>query len=361
MAGLSEEMYRWIEQIYPLCRSITGPGVKETLAALQEQVPLSIERVPSGSQVFDWTVPREWTVRDAYVKDPSGRRVIDFHASNLHVVSYNRPVHKQVSLAELKTHVFTLPEHPDRIPYRTSYYADSWGSCAAHNVLSRLPDDVSEVPIDAALEDGYLAYGEYLHPGESPDEVLLSTHICHPSLCNDILSGIVLTAMLARLISQVQTRYSYRFLFIPGTIGSITWLSRNPQQAERIKDVIVVTCAGDAGPFRYKRTRRGHAECDRTVEHVLRHSGIEFHVSDFSPYGYDESQYCSPGFNLAVGSLTRSLHGQYPQYHTSADDLCLVAGNNLEQSLAMYLEVFSALEVNQACLNTSPFCEPQLG
>ena len=361
LAGLGEEMYRGIERLYPLCRSITGPGVEETLAAIQEQVPLSVERISSGTQVFDWTVPREWTIRDAYVKDPTGRRVIDFQESNLHVVSYSRPVHKQMSLAELKAHVITLPEHPDWIPYRTSYYAESWGFCAAHRVVSAFPEGMYEVCIDATLEDGSLIYGEYLHPGESPDEVLLSTHICHPSLCNDNLSGIVLTAMLARLISQVHTRYSYRFLFIPGTIGSITWLSRNQQQAERIKHGLVVTCVGDAGRFRYKRSRRGDGEIDRIVHHVLKHSNKEFYVSDFSPYGYDERQYCSPGFNLAVGSLTRSSHGQYPQYHTSADDLRLVSGKNLEESLEIYLSVISALESNGVYWNTSPFCEPQLG
>ena len=361
LAGLGEEMYRWIERLYPLCRSITGPGVEETLAVIQEQVPLRIERVTSGAQAFDWTVPREWRIRDAYVKDSSGRRVIDFRASNLHVVSYSRPVHKQVSLAELKAHIFTIPEQPDWIPYRTSYYTESWGFCAAHSVVNALPDGMYEVCVDASLEDGHLVYGEYLHPGDREDEVLLSTHICHPSLCNDNLSGIVLTAMLARLISQLKTRYSYRFLFIPGTIGSITWLSRNQQRAQQIKHGLVVTCVGDAGPFRYKRSRQGNAEIDRIVEHVLNHSGNAFEVADFSPYGYDERQYCSPGFNLAVGSLTRSSHGQYLQYHTSADDLNFVAPTYLAQSLDIFLRVVGGLEVNRSYMNQYPFGEPQLG
>lgn len=360
-AGLGDEMYGLIQQLYPICRSITGPGTEATLTALQEQIPLSIERLPSGTQAFDWTIPREWNIRDAYVKDPSGRRVIDFKASNLHVVSYSRPVHKEVPLAELKAHVTTLPEHPDWIPYRTSYYSETWGFCAAHNVVNGLLDGMYEVCIDSSLEDGHLPYGEYLHPGASEEEVLFSTHICHPSLCNDNLSGIALTAMLARLLSQVETRYSYRFLFIPGTIGSIAWLSRNQHRAQLIKHGLVVTCVGDGGPFRYKRSRRGNAEIDRIVEHVLLHSGEEFSVDNFSPYGYDERQYCSPGFDLAVGSLTRSSHDQYPQYHTSADDLSLVSANNLVQSLALYLRVIAGLEVNESYVNTSPFCEPQLG
>ena len=361
LAGLGEEMYRWAERLYPLCRSITGAGVEDTLAVLREQVPLHIERVPSGTKVFDWKVPREWNIRDAYVKDPTGRRVIDFHANNLHVVSYSRPVHKQVSLAELKAHTFTIPEQPDWIPYRTSYYAENWGFCAAHNVVNALPDGMYEVCVDASLQDGHLAYGEYLHHGYSEEEVLFSTHTCHPSLCNDNLSGIALNAMLASLISQVQTRYSYRFLFIPGTIGSITWLSRNQQRAQSIKHGLVVTCVGDGGPFRYKRSRRGDAEIDRAVEYVLRHTGGAYQISDFSPYGYDERQYCSPGFNLAVGSLTRSSHRQYPQYHTSADDLGFVGPNWLEESLSVYLKVISVLETNQFYVNKFPFCEPQLG
>lgn len=354
-------MYSLIERLYPLCRSITGPGTEATLAALQETIPLTIERVPTGTQVFDWIIPRVWKIRDAYLKDPSGRRVIDFHESNLHVMGYSRPVHAQLSLDELKQHLFTLPEHPDWIPFRTSYYTDNWGLCAAHGVVSALPEGTYEVCVDAILEDGHLVYGEYHHPGANKEEVLFSTHICHPSLCNDNLSGIALTLMLAKLISKVKTRYSYRFLFIPGTIGSIAWLSRMGERAGVVKHGLVVTCVGDTGPFRYKRSRRGNAEIDRVVEHVLAHSGKDHHVCDFSPYGYDERQYCSPGLNLAVGSLTRSSHGEYPEYHTSADDLNLVSAQNLQESLEIYLRVIAALETNCVYLNSSPFCEPQLG
>lgn len=361
LSGRGREMYSLIERLYPLCRSITGPGTEATLAALQEAVPLTIERVPTGTQVFDWIVPRVWTIRDAYVKDPSGRRVIDFQESNLHVVGYSRPVHAHLSLDELKQRLFTLPEHPDWIPYRTSYYTDNWGLCAARSVVSALPEGTYEVCVDAILDDGHLVYGEYLHPGANKEEVLFSTHICHPSLCNDNLSGIALTLELAKLISKVKTHYSYRFLFIPGTIGSIAWLSRMGERARVVKHGLVVTCVGDSGPFRYKRSRRGNAEIDRVVEHILAHSGKKHHVYDFSPYGYDERQYCSPGLNLAVGSLTRSSHGQYPQYHTSADDLNLVSAESLQESLATYLRVIAALETNRVYVNTSPFCEPQLG
>ena len=337
--GVGEEMYRLVQRLFPICRSITGKGVEETLEILSEYAALDIKRVASGTAVFDWTVPPEWNIRDAYVKDPSGRKIIDFQESNLHVISYSQAVHKMISLSELKEHVVTLPEHPDWVPYRTSYYTERWGFCASHNLMSSLAEGTYEVCIDATLADGYLCYGECTSEGETEEEVLFSTHICHPSLCNDNLSGIVVTMMLARLISKIPTRYSYRFLFIPGTIGSISWLSQNRTSADKIKHGLVVTCVGDSGPFRYKRSRRGDAEIDRVVLQVLRHRAEEYHVSDFSPYGYDERQYCSPGFNLSVGSLTRSSHGQYPEYHTSADNLSLISTSNLVKSLELYLHV----------------------
>ena len=358
---LGGEMYQLIERLYPICRSITGQGVEDTLGILSERMALDVTRIASGSRAFDWTVPYEWNIRDAYVSDSSGKRVIDFKSSNLHVVSYSRPVHARVDLGELKKHVFSLPAHPDWIPYRTSYYSDSWGFCAQHNVVQKLAEGIYEVRVDSSLTEGHLAYGELLLEGETKDEVLFSTHICHPSLCNDNLSGIALLTALAKVLGGVRTRYSYRFLFVPGTIGSICWLSRNEDCAKRVRHGLVATCVGDVGPFRYKRSRRGDAEIDRVVVHALEHWGGEHHVSAFSPYGYDERQYCSPGFNLAVGSLTRSSHGQYPEYHTSADDLAFVESRSLGESLKLYLRVIACLEGNRRFINTNPCCEPQLG
>ncbi len=358
---LGETMYAMIRELYPICRSITGKGAEETLDRLQASLEIQIRRVPTGTPVFDWTVPKEWNIRDAYVRDSSGRKIIDFQKSNLHVVSYSQPVNKQVPLQELLQHVITLPSHPDWIPYRTSYYTENWGLCAAHNQVRDLPQGTYDVFIDATFSDGHLVYGEYCKPGDLDDEILISTHICHPSLCNDNLSGIALTAMLAKLVSKFPTRYTYRFLFIPGTIGSITWLSQNREHVHRVKHGLVATCVGDAGPFRYKRSRQGNAVIDRAVLHVLKHCSQNFHESEFSPYGYDERQYCSPGFNLAVGSLTRSSHGQYPQYHTSADDLELVAPINLAQSLEVYARVIHCLEANCTYVSLNPYCEPQLG
>jgi aminopeptidase-like protein len=358
---LGKEMYGLVEDLYPICRSITGNGFRATLARLQNLIPLTTHEVPSGTQVFDWTIPNEWNIRDAYVKDAGGRKVIDFHESNLHVVNYSLPVRQRMPLAELKSHLHTLPEHPAWIPYRTSYYKPTWGFCLDHQHCLALPEGEYEVCIDSTLAPGHLTYGEHYLAGETPDEILISCHACHPSLCNDNLSGIALVTFLAAHLAQAPRRYSYRFLFLPGTIGAITWLCLNEEQVSRIKHGLVVACVGDGGPFTYKRSRRGDAEIDRAVAHVLRHTGREFTLLDFSPYGYDERQFCSPGFNLPVGSLTRTPHGRYPEYHTSADNLELVQPAHLADSFVQYLAVLQLLEQNRTYLNRNPKCEPQLG
>jgi aminopeptidase-like protein len=359
--AIGQEMYQFISQLYPMCRSITGAGIRETLHRVGELIPLAIHEVPTGTAVFDWTVPREWNIRDAYVKNARGERVIDFRRSNLHVVNYSVPVRQTMPLAELKPHLFTLPDRPDWIPYRTSYYQESWGFCLSHNQLLALSDGEYEVCIESSLEPGHLTYGECYLPGSSPDEVLISCHACHPSLCNDNLSGVALATFLARALDRLDRRYSYRLLFIPGTIGSITWLSRNEQQVGRIKHGLVLTCVGDSGGFTYKRTRRGDAEIDRAVAQALKQSGRPHTMIDFYPYGYDERQYCSPGFNLPVGCLMRTQHGRFPEYHTSADNLDLVRPECLADSLATCLETFAILEQNTRYQNQNPKCEPQLG
>lgn len=348
-----------IAAAYPICRSITGDGVRRTLAMIRERIPLEIREVPTGTRVFDWTVPKEWNIRDAWIKDPSGRKVVDFQDCNLHVLNYSVPVHERLPFAELKKHLFTLPDKPDLIPYRTSYYKEAWGFCLRHRTLEELPDGEYEILIDSTLADGSLTYGECLLPGDSEREVLLSTHVCHPSLCNDNLSGIAVMTELAReLQARPRRRYSYRFLFIPGTIGSITWLALNEV---RIDHGLVAANLGDPGKFHYKKSRRGNAEIDRAVLSVLRSSGEPFGVEEFVPFGYDERQYCSPGFNLAVGSLTRTPYGRYPEYHTSADNLDFVKPGALEGSLRTYLAVMDVLEGNRRYRNLNPMCEPQLG
>lgn len=358
---IGQKMYQLMTRLYPICRSITGDGFRASVGLLQQHIPLEIHEVPSGTPVFDWTVPKEWNIRDAYVKNARGEKVIDFQQSNLHVVNYSIPIHQKMSLVELRDHLFSIPDQPEWIPYRTSYYKENWGFCLSHRQLQSLEEGEYEVYIDASLEAGHLTYGEYYLPGQTGDEVLISCHSCHPSLCNDNLSGMALATFLAKSLGQLSLRYSYRFLFIPGTIGAITWLCLNETQVNRIKHGLVVACVGDPGKSTYKRSRQGEAEIDRAVKHVLKHSGQDYEIVDFSPYGYDERQYCSPGFNLPVGSLTRTPHGRYAEYHTSADNLDLVQPAYLADSLSKYLAVVNILENNQKYLNTNPKCEPQLG
>ena len=358
---VSQEMYQLISELYPICRSITGNGFRETLHWIKKHIELTQHEVPTGTQVFDWTVPKEWNIKDAYVKNSKGERIIDFKKSNLHVVNYSVPVKQKIHLEELKKHLFTLSDRPDWIPYRTSYYKESWGFCLSHKQFLELQDEEYEVCIDSSLEDGHLTYGEYYLKGEKPDEVLISCHACHPSLCNDNLSGIAIATFLAKYLSQINLSYSYRFIFIPGTIGSITWLSLNENQVHKIKHGLVLTCLGDPGKSTYKKSRRGDAEIDKAVTHVLKHSGKDSEIIDFFPYGYDERQFCSPGFNLPVGCFMRTPHNCYPEYHTSADNLELVQPQYLADSFSKCFSVLHILENNKKYLNQNPKCEPQLG
>lgn len=365
IAQCGQAMHKLMTQLYPICRSITGDGVRQSLHILQDHIPLTIHEVPTGTAVFDWTVPKEWNIRDAYVKNSRGAKVIDFQQSSLHVLNYSVPIARRMDLAELKQHLFSLPDQPQSIPYRTAYYRESWGFCLPHATLLSLEEGEYEVSIDATLTEGHLTYGELILPGESEETVLISCHCCHPSLCNDNLSGMVLSTFLAKVLMAQQAvrpqRYTYRFLFIPGTIGSITWLAQHEEAAAKITHGLVVACVGDEGAFHYKRSRQGNAEIDRAVVHYLTHSGQTHEIMDFSPYGYDERQYCSPGFNLPVGSLTRTPHGRFPQYHTSEDNLAFVTAAAMSGSLTTYLGVLDLLEQNRIYRNLSPKGEPQLG
>jgi len=350
-----------IRELFPLCRSITGDGVRETLRIVGKHIPLDVVEVPTGTEVFDWAVPREWNVRDAAIIARDGRRVVDFRTSNLHLMSYSVPVSARLSLDELRSHLHTLPDRPDWVPYRTSYYSERWGFCLSQRQLDKMADETYEVFIDSTLEDGALTYGECVLPGEEPEEVLLSCHICHPSLANDNLSGIAVLTALARSLLQRDRRFTYRLLFIPGTIGSLTWLSRNEQMLDRIVHGLTVAGVGDRGHFTYKRSRRGDARIDRTMMTVLRDRGEPYDVEDFSPYGYDERQFCSPGFNLPVGCLMRSPHNTYPEYHTSADNLDFVSDDALVDTFDVLETVMAALEADGRYVNLSPKGEPQLG
>ncbi|MEY2539359.1 MAG: hypothetical protein QOG67_3099 [Verrucomicrobiota bacterium] len=359
---LAQEMHALITRLYPICRSITGNGIRETLSLLGDRIPIKVHEVPSGTKVFDWVVPQEWNIRDAWIKKSSGERLVDFQKLNLHVMSYSMPVHGRMRLADLREHLFTVPGHPDWVPYRTSYYNKAWGFCLSENQLKQFQDSEEyDVCIDSSLTDGNLTYGEYHIPGEQREEVLISCHVCHPSLANDNLSGIALAAALAEYLRTSQRRYSYRFLFIPGTIGSIAWLARNENVVSLIRHGLVLTCVGDAGNITYKRSRRGDTEIDRAFAHVLKLSGEPHRVIDFFPYGYDERQYCSPGFNLPVGCFMRSQHGEFPEYHTSGDNLSFVKVDALADSFAKCCSVIEVIEHNRIYVNRKPKCEPQLG
>lgn len=359
---LGQAMHDFIVALFPICRSITGNGVRETLAYIRNEIPLEIHEVPSGTQVFDWSVPLEWNIADAFIKDSSGKRLIDFQQCNLHVVNYSSPIHQRMTLADLKPHLHSLPDRPTWIPYRTSYYRENWGFCLSHKQLSELPEWVElEVCIDSTLSAGSLTYGECYLRGATEEEILVSCHVCHPSLCNDNLSGLAVTTALAKSMVGKVRRYSYRFIFIPATIGSITWMARNEAALKNIRHGLVITGVGDRGTTTYKKSRRGDAEVDRAMQHVLRHEEPAHRVIEFFPYGYDERQYCSPAFNLPVGCLMRTPHGQYPEYHTSADNLEFVRPESLAESYSHCLALFDILERNRAYINTSPKCEPQLG
>ena len=356
-----ERMYGFVSELYPICRSLTGDGVRKTLAMIRARIPVETREVPSGTRVFDWTIPKEWNITEAWIKAPGGRRVVDFAESNLHVVGYSMPVHATVTLAQLKQHLFTLPERPHWIPYRTSYFNDEWGFCMSHSRMMALEEGSYEVRIDSSLSDGAMSYGEFLLEGESPDEVLISTHVCHPSLCNDNLSGIAVATELAAQLRSVRRRYSYRFLFIPATLGSIAWLALNEEAARGIRHGLVLAGVGDAGRVTYKQSRRGDSEIDRAATYVLRTSGQDCQITPFVPYGYDERQYCSPGFDLPVGVLMRTPHGRYAEYHTSADDLSFVQPAFLADSLHKCVAVLSVLENDGVYVSRNPLCEPQLG
>jgi aminopeptidase-like protein len=315
--------------------------------------------VPSGTEVFDWTVPDEWNVRAAYVAEAGGRRVVDFAEHSLHLVGYSEPVRARLSLADLRAHLHTLPDHPDWIPYRTSYYHRDWGFCLTQRCLDSLAEGEYDVVVDSTLAPGELVYGELLLPGESDEEVIVTSHVCHPSLANDNLSGLTVAIELAAWLAARSNRYSYRFVFAPGTIGVLTWLSRNPEPITRIRHGLVLTGLGGGGRLVWKRTRHGGRPVDVAASHVVRRLGGE--VRAYSPYGYDERQFNAVGFDLPVGRLTRTPHGEYPEYHTSADDLDFVGDDELEESFLALTRIVDVLEGDATYVNLSPYGEPQLG
>ena len=360
-AEVGAELHALIGELMPLPRSLTGDGVRATFDVLDRIVALDRVEVPTDTPVYDWTIPREWNIREAWLAGPDGRRVVDFADSTLHVLGYSVPVQATMPLHELRPHLFTDPARPDVTPFRTSYHNENWGFCLPHRTLEELEDGEYEAFIDSSLEDGRLTYAEVTLPGAEPEEVLISTYVCHPQMANDNLSGVVVAAVLARTLQAMSLRLSYRFLFSPATIGPLTWLARNEDRLGLVRAGLVVSCVGDAGNLTYKRSRRGDAEVDRAAEVVLRDLDGRHELREFSPLGGDERQFCSPGFDLPVGVLSRTPQDEFPGYHSSADDLQLVRPEFLADSFGAYLRVLDALEGNGTYVNTNPKGEPQLG
>jgi len=365
--NFGKKMSNLIERLYPICRSITGEGVRETIKIINEHIPIKIYEIPTGKKVFDWEVPKEWNIKDAYIKNSKGKKIVDFKKSNLHVVNYSTPIHKKMTLKEIKQaygkHFFTLPKYPDWIPYKTSYYKENWGFCMTHNQYENLSKDTYEVFIDSELKNGHLTYGELIIKGSLKGEILVSTYICHPSLCNDNLSGIVLSTFLAKYLANKELKYSYRFLFIPETIGSITWLSLNEKKIPRIKFGFVITCVGDSGNITFKKTKNGDTELDKATIKVLQDLFKEknYQILNFVPMGSDERQYSSPGINIPMVSIMRTQYTKYPQYHTSADNLNIMNEKCLDEIFNIYIKVIDIIENDKIYVNKYSKCEPQLG
>jgi aminopeptidase-like protein len=362
-AQAGAEMHALATRLFPICRSLTGDGVRRTFAILRELLPeLRVHEVPSGTQAFDWLVPPEWNIRDAHVTAPDGRRIIDFKDSNLHVVGYSEPVDRTVPLAELQAHLHSLPEQPDAIPYRTSYYQRRWGFSMPDRLRRTLVEGDYRVVIDSTLADGSLTYADLVIPGESEQEVFVSTYVCHPSMGNNEISGPVVAAYLARFVAGLpKRRLSYRFVFVPETIGSIVYLSRHLDQLKaRVAAGFNVTCVGDARCYSYLPSRSGKTWADRTVLHVLRHIAPDHKRYSFLDRGSDERQYCAPGVDLPVATLMRSKYGTYPEYHTSQDDLSLISAEGLGGSLAALARCVETLE-NDLRYSATVMCEPQMG
>lgn len=362
-AAVGLKMHELCTELYPICRSITGNGVRQTLDILSKHVDIQQFEIPSGKRVFDWTVPTEWNCDDAYIEDPDGHRIVDLKDHSLHLVSYSTEVDGVFDLETLDKHLHSLPEQPTAIPYRTSYYDDNWGFCLADELRRTLKPGDYRVRIDSKRTAGSLTYGEVFLPGRTDEEILISAHICHPSLANDNLSGIAVATFLASHFGSrlADLHYGIRIIFIPGTIGAIAWLAENSARYSNIVGGLVLSGIGDSGPLSYKKSRRGDGLIDKLLPELMMRNQIAHEIKEYIPYGYDERQFCSPGLNLPVGCLMRTPFGEYPEYHTSGDDLNFISATQLAESLSVVGQVLEAAQLERRYENLQPNCEPQLG
>ena len=361
---MKNKIEKYFDRLWPLNRSLTGEANRETLKILSEIIPLQIQEIPSGTQSFDWVVPPEWNAREAWIKDEKGNTIVDFKENNLHLLGYSEAFEGKMTFKQLKDHIYTLPNQPDLIPYLTSYYCKRWGFCISHNQFEGLDKTTKyNIKIDSKLDDeGSMTIADLVIKGKSEKEILFSTYICHPSLASNELSGPLVTAFIYDQLKNQDLYYTYRFVFVPETIGTITYLSKYGNHLkEKLVAGFVVTCIGDDGNFTYKKSRRGDTLADRAVQLILQQTENDFKIKEFAPRGSDERQYCSPGFNLPVGSLMRTMYGEYPEYHTSGDNKDFISFEAMEGSVAKYLDIIKLIEMNRKYINQFPYCEPQLG
>lgn len=358
---MAVDLMALIERLYPITRSITGDGVRQTLSIMGEHIDIAVHEVPSGTQILDWTVPPEWNIHEAWIKGPDGGVVVDLADSNLHVVGYSTPIHTRLALPELQPHLHSLPDRPHLVPFVNSYYTEAWGFCLRHDRRLALQDGAYEVLIDSTLEPGSLTYGEHVIPGRADDELLISAHVCHPSLANENLSGLAASVELAGRLAAADLRHTVRFVFAPATVGAITWLARNEARVARIVAGLTLTSLADGAPLTYKKTVDGDLTVDVAAQSVLEESGAHHRIIDFYPFGYDERQYNSPGFRAPVGSFMRAIHGQTPEYHTSGDDLGLIDVGRLDEAIDVIEAVIRRVDEARVLRNRAPHGEPQLG
>jgi aminopeptidase-like protein len=361
---MKDTLEKYFDRLWPICRSITGNGLRESFHILQELIPLELTEVPSGAKVFDWEIPKEWNIKDAYIITPDGKKICEFKLNNLHILNYSIPQNKECSFEELKQHLFYREDLPEAIPYVTSYYKENWGFCISHNEFKDLPEEGTyKIFIDSELKNGGLTYGELVLKGNTDREIIFSSYLCHPSMANNELSGPLALAMLYKKINAVKDRkYTYRFILAPETIGVIAYLAKKGMyMKEKVIAGYVLTCVAGKDAFTYKRSKQNTSLADKAAEHVLKYSGEKYKTEDFSIGGSDERQYCSIGFNLPVGSLIKSKYQEYKEYHTSLDNKSFIDFSALEKTVEMYYNISRAIELNEKYKNLNPFCELQLG